>query len=247
MGGRSKKKAAPIVPYQGDQIEIDFSSCSDRGASFDFSAFNQAELIGSAADDLESSMIRKKLGPKREDPTWGPVDEACVVPEQDHPIYIYTQRIYIGTDPILPMEYPPMNFKGMRGGLMNRSLSGIYIGPSYETKKNKRTLIHKASPLAGPYPFPFVKSVAKPFDQRRCWEINDYVKCWRTWWEDQGKHLPECQKELRILKGQLEMWGSLTLLHWCKPIDPLNEYEKRLLCPSTTIIEAIEELIAEDF
>lgn len=246
MVAKTKKKPAAIIPLQGDQLEIDLDAVTEAGQKFDFTPFDQSELIGSAADDLESSAIRKAFGRKKEDPTWGVVHEAAVIPEQDHPQYIYTQRIYIG-EPLLPFDYAPMNFRGLRGGCVGRDISGHYIGPMFETKKKKRTIVHRANPLAGPYPFPFAKSVAAEFPKNRIREINEWVKLWEMWWQDQGQYLPECQKEIKFILNELTRWRGVTLLHWCRPIVPKSKSEERLLCPSTTIIKAVEQLQEEEF
>jgi hypothetical protein len=241
-----KPKKGTIVPYQGDQLEIDLVSVTEPGENFDFTPYSQSELIGSGADDLESSAIRRAFGRKAEDPTWGPVHEAAVVPEQDNPEYIYTQRIYIG-EPLLPFDYAPMNHRGLRGGCMGRDLSGHYIGPKFETRKGKRTIVHRASPLAGPHPFPFAKSTAAKLKEGRVKEINDWVKQWRYWWYEEGKFLPEVESELRYILDELTRWKGLTLLHWCRSITLKSKAEEQLLCPSTTIIEAIEQMQEEEF
>lgn len=245
MVTKTNKKPA-IVPFQGDQLEIDLDAVTEAGDEFDFTPFDQSELIGSAADDLESPTIRKAFGRKKEDPTWGEAHEAAVIPEQDHPQYIYTQRIYIG-EPLLPFDYAPMNHRGLRGGCVGRDISGHYIGPMFETKKGKRSIVHRASPLAGPYPFPFAKSVAAKFPESRVREVNAWVKLWEIWWQDQGQYLPECQAELRFILDELTRWKGVTLLHWCRPIVPKSKSEERLTCPSTTIIKAVEQLQEEEF
>jgi hypothetical protein len=243
---KTKTKKGAIVPFEGDQLEIELDFMTQPGDKFDFGPFAHSELIGSSADDLESSAIRKALGRKKVDPTWGEPHEAAVIPEQDDPDYIHTQRMYIG-EPLLPFDYAPMNFRGLRGGCMGRDLSGHYIGPRFEMKKGKRTIVHRASPLAGPYPFPFAKSVAAKFPEERVREINEWVKLWEMWWEDQGRFLPETQKELKYILSELDRWKGLTLLHWCRSIDPKSRAEERLLCPSTTIIKAVEQLQEEEF
>lgn len=243
---KKKKPAAGGARVQGDQLKIDLDAVTEVGEVFDFTPFDRSELIGSAADDLESAAIRRAFGRKKEDPTWGIVHEAAVVPEQDHPHYIYTQKIYIG-EPLLPFDYAPMNFRGLRGGCVGRDISGHYIGPMFETKRKKRTVVHRANPLAGPCPFPFAKSVAAKFSENRIREINEWVKLWGMWWEDQGQFLPECQKEIRFILDELTRWKSVTLLHWCRPIVPKSKPEERLLCPSTTIIKAVEKLQEDEF
>ncbi|MGL4349290.1 MAG: hypothetical protein ACRCT2_01705, partial [Plesiomonas shigelloides] len=55
------------------------------------------------------------------------------------------------------------------------------------------------------------------------------------------------QKELHRLVDELSRWRGLTLLHWCKAIDPKNAAEKRAKCPSSTIIKAINLMIEEEF
>ena len=214
--------------------------------SFDFSAYEARELVGSHSDDIEDSQSRKQLGRKGVDPTWGPVHPQCVVPEQNHPAYFYTQRVWTGEEPPLPMDYPLMNFKGVRGGLMGRDLSGIYIGPDYRTIKNRRTIVHPGSPLAGPIEFPFGPKRTTKVSQSRRKTLNEYTVAHRKWWLSEGQYDGKCIAELRLIEGEIDRYGGVTLLHWVKPIDP-KEGETGLLCPSTVIIESLAKMMAEDF
>ncbi|MGL4351861.1 MAG: hypothetical protein ACRCT2_15105, partial [Plesiomonas shigelloides] len=112
---------------------------------------------------------------------------------------------------------------------MTRDLSGVYIGPSFPAKKGGA-----GSPLAGPIEFPYnMASLKKPLTDDRVKIINSYVEEWEDWWSDNWAN-DRIQKELHRLVDELSRWRGLTLLHWCKAIDPKNAAEKRAKCPSST-------------
>lgn len=226
-------KKGTIVPYKGDQLTFeDFDP-----KSFSYAQYDQSELTGSHSDDFEPAVFGKK---SKVCPSWGDREDCVLPPPTDH--YVHTQVVWVGSFPILPFDYPKWNVRGLRGGCMARDLSGVYVGPAFESKKGGA-----GSPLAGPIEFPWnMASLKKPLTDDRVKAINAYVEDWEDWWSEHWAD-DAVQKELHRLTDELSRWQGLTLLHWCRALDPKNAAEKRAKCPTTTIIKAIELLVEEEF
>lgn len=229
MTTKTKARAKKLTPYQGDQLTFQFEYKVPKEEIFDFSNYESSDLIGSQSDQFytpaeikESHRGNTEVKARNEADMW------------------LNNKGWHGY-PLLPMEYPGQIFRGIRGGMARQQNSGFYIGPAFTDGKFRL----KASPLTGPIEFPFVKKGAK-ITRDRVAVVNTYVKEWEQWWRECGRHDPECLKEVDVIADELERWKGVTLLHWCRPMDPADELQKRLKCPSTTIIEAVNDL-CEDF
>lgn len=226
----TKAKAKKITPYKGDQLTFQFEYKVPPSEIFDFSNYEADEMVGSQSDQFYTPAELKESDRKA----------ATVKARNDASMWL-NHKDYHGY-PLLPMDYKGQQiFRGLRGGMARQQNSGYYIGPEFTDGKFRL----KASPLAGPIEFPFVKKGAK-ITRERVGVINAYVKEWERWWDKFGRHDPECIKAINEIADDLDRWKGVTLLHWCRPLEPADELQKRLLCPSTTIIEAVNDL-CEDF
>ena len=215
-----------ITPIQGDQLTFSFDTDVDT-RKIDLSAYSSSELTGSHCDNLEDSKIVLKFN-RRKDLTWGEYDAG-----------------WLGK-PLLPFDYSGQNHHGVRGGMVYRELSGIYVGPAYEIIRGKKVARVRASAFAGPIEFPFVKTTAK-ITAKRVEDVNRYVKEWRQWWASEGVRLPGVAKECNSILDEVKRWRGVNLLHHCRPLTPQNDLEKRLLCPTFTIVDYLNDMLCEDF
>ena len=217
MTTRTKaKKTKGIIPYKGDQLEFEF----EDGGKVDLSGYTSDQLTGSHSDQFYPNEI------ERQPQNPAAFNEAAMWGNRDG---------WHGY-PLLPMDYSGQIFRGLRGGLVRQS-NGLYIGPTFIDGKFRL----KGSLLAGPIVFPHAKKNAK-LTKVRIGEVNAYVKEWEQWWIEWGSRDPECLKELQAIADERDRWKGVTLIHWCCPMDPADELQKKLLCPSSTIIKAIEDL-----
>ena len=215
-----------ITPIQGDQLSFVFDK-DPLVSKIDLSAYDSADLVGSHCDNLEESRIVLKFR-RRKDTTWGEYDAG-----------------WLG-EPLLPFDYSGQNHHGVRGGMVYRELSGIYVGPAYEIIRKQKITKVRASAFSGPIEFPFVKTNAK-MTAKRVEGINRYVKEWRQWWTSEGMRSPGIAKECDNILDEIKRWRGVNLLHHCRPLTPQNDLEKRLLCPTSTIVDYLNDMLCEDF
>lgn len=226
MTTKTKARAKKITPFKGDQLSFQFEYKVPKEEIFDFSEYDSSELVGSQADQFYTSAELKESHRKLE--TTKARNEADMW---------LNHKGWHG-HPVLPMDYGGQIFRGLRGGMARQQISGFYIGPAFVDGKFRL----KASPLAGPIEFPFAKKSAK-ITRERVNAINVYVK---EWWHEWGRQDPKCIKEINVIADELQRWQGVTLLHWGRPLEPADDLQKRLKCPTTAIIEAVNDL-CEDF